>query len=62
MTIGSPRSYYSDLASDERELKQTYLRNVLVLFVLLAVIIDQYSTHTEVRDNRRMLFLWGGQI
>ena len=34
----------------------TNLRDMVVLLVLLAIVVDQYTTHPEVRDNRRVLF------
>ena len=34
-----------------------YLRDMVVLLILLSVVIDQYTSHTKVRNYGRMLFL-----
>jgi hypothetical protein len=34
-----------------------HLRNMLVFFVFLAIIVDKNASHTEIWNNRRMLFL-----
>ena len=34
-----------------------HLRNMIVFFIFLAIIVDKNASHTEIWNNRRMLFL-----
>jgi hypothetical protein len=58
-TNGVPNSRYEQVRKQGHTIVSTitHLWNVFILFISLAIVIDEHTTHSKVRHCWRMLFL-----